>query len=107
MSKLALHNIVQKNPDHEMQSQQEASPKKSREWKPTVRIKEREQKFRQKLSISDLYPDRNYIKEVNESEGRYFLLLIIPVVVTALYNAISRQDLFNKMVAFFVEFLGQ
>lgn len=104
MSKLSLHNNVEK--DLNGQTQNEASPKTTREWKPTVRIKERQQKFRQKLSISDLYPDRNYIKEVNESEGRYFLLLIIPVVVTALYNSISRQDLFNKMVAFFVEFFG-
>jgi|GEM_PF-1264908 len=106
MSKLALHNIVEKDPNQEMSLQNETESKKSREWRPTVRIKERQQKFRQKLSISDLYPDRNYIKEVNESEGRYFLLLIIPVVVTALYNAISRQDLFNKMVAFFVGFFG-
>lgn len=105
MSKLALHNIVEKDPNQQP-LHQEVQPKKNREWKPTVRIKEREQKFRQKLSISDLYPDRNYIKEVDESEGRYFLLLIIPVVVTALYNSISRQDLFNKMVAFFVEFFG-
>ncbi len=101
MSKLTLNNSVETVPKEDDQ------PKKSREWKPSVRIKERKQTFRQKLSISDLYPDRNYIKEVNESEGRYFLLIIIPVVVTALYNAVSRQDLVNRLIAFLVETFGQ
>ena len=100
MSKLTLNGSVEKTPAVE------PKPQKSREWKPSVRIKERKQTFRQKLSISDLYPDRNYIKEVDESEGRYFLLLIIPVVVTALYNAVSRQDLLNRLVAFLVETFG-
>lgn len=100
MAKLSLNNSVESVP------QPESKPKKSREWKPSVRIKERKQTFRQKLNISDLYPDRNYIKDVNDSEGRYFLLVIIPVVVTALYNAISRQDLLNKLVDFLVKTLG-
>jgi len=104
MSKLSMNSPVENTPDPNKQEVE--PPKKSREWKPSVRIKDRKPTFRQKLSISDLYPDRNYIKEVNGSEGRYFLLLIIPVVVTALYNAVSRQDLYNRMVAFFVEFFG-
>lgn len=100
MSKLTLNTPIETNLN------EDPTPKKSREWKPSVRIKERTPKIRQKLNISDLYPDRNYIKEVNESEGRYFILLIIPVVVTAMYNAVSRQDLFNKLVDFLTRFFG-
>jgi len=105
MSKLSLNNPVVNTPDPN-KKEESVQPKKSREWKPSVRIKERKPAFRQKLSISDLYPDRNYIKDVTNNEGRYFILLIIPVVVTALYNAVSRQDLYNRLVAFFVEFFG-
>ena len=79
---------------------------KEREWKPTVRMTKRSETLRTKLRMSDLYPDQQYIKEVNNGELRYFLLLIIPVVVSALFAAVQRDDLFNKLVDIIVKFFS-
>jgi hypothetical protein len=79
-----------------------------REWKPTVRMTKRQESLRTKLRMSDLYPDKQYIKEVNNGELRYFILLVIPVVVSAIFAAVQRDDLFNKLVDIIVKFfIGQ
>lgn len=103
MSQLTLENNTQAIPD---QPQNESEEKTSREWKPTVRVQKRDESPRQKLRIRDLYPDKQYIKDVTDHESRYFLLLIVPVVVTAIYSATQREDLYSKLVEFFVKFFG-
>ena len=57
---------------------------------------------RQKLRISDLYPDEQFIKENSEHEYRYFILLVFPVVVTAALVIINRNGLYDELV-FFLE----
>lgn len=78
----------------------------SREWKPSVRIKKREGSPRQKLRIKDLSPDRQYIKEVNDSELKYFLLLVVPVVLVAIFNLAQRGDIYNRFIEFMVKFFS-
>lgn len=76
------------------------------EWKPDIRTKKKDESPKQKIRMRDLAPDKQYIKEVIDNESRYFLLIIIPVVVIALFTAIQRDDLYNRLIAFIVAFLS-
>ncbi|HQM85915.1 MAG TPA: hypothetical protein PLD55_14650 [bacterium] len=105
MSDLSLESNLDAIPQEPEKEQKESG--KPREWKPTVRMQKREQKTRTKLRIRDLYPDKQYIKEVNGKELRYFLLLIIPVIITAIFTAIQREDLYNRLVEILVKVLGK
>jgi hypothetical protein len=100
MSGLSLESNLDSIP------QEPAKEEKPREWKPTVRMQKREQKTRTKLRIRDLYPDKQYIKEINGRELRYFLLLVIPVIITAIFTAMQREDLYNRLVETLVKVLG-
>ncbi|HNW83346.1 MAG TPA: hypothetical protein PKG52_10695 [bacterium] len=78
-------------------------PIESKEWKPTVRMKKRDESPRQKLRIKDLSPDKQYVKDVIDNELKYFLLLSIPVVLTAIIALMARGDIYNRFVAFIVK----
>jgi hypothetical protein len=77
----------------------------TKEYRPSVRLKERQETIRQKLTIKDLKPERYYIKDVSDKELRYFLLLSLPIVVTAFVTAMQREDLVNKVVNLVVSFI--
>jgi len=79
--------------------------KVTREFRPSVRLKERKETLRQKLRIIDLLPNRNYIKDVSDRELRYFLILSLPIVVTAFVTAMKREELIGKLIAYLVSFL--
>lgn len=81
-------------------------PVVSKEWKPTVRMKKRDDSPRQKLRIKDLSPDKQYVKDVIDNELKYFLLLSIPVVFTAILALIARGDAYNRFVGFVVKFFS-
>lgn len=78
----------------------------SKEWKPTVRMKKRNDSPKQKIRIKDLSPDKQYVKDVIDNELKYFLLIIIPVVITAITALINRGDLHNRFIAFLVKFFS-
>lgn len=78
----------------------------AKEWKPTVRVKKRDDSPRQKLRIKDLSPDRQYVKDVIDNELKYFLLLSIPVVLTAILALMTRGDVYNRFVDFVVKFFS-
>ena len=77
----------------------------TREYRPSVRLKDRQETMRQKLTVKDLQPERYYIKDVSDKELRYFLLLSLPIVVTAFVTAIQREDLVNRIVNLVVSFI--
>lgn len=78
----------------------------SREWKPTVRVKKREEAPRQKIRIKDLSPDKQYVKDVNDNELKYFLLVAIPVIMVAIVSISNRSDSYNKLVDLIVKFFS-
>lgn len=98
------YNDDQVNEDSTEQSADSSTTSENREWKPTVRLQKRDSAAISKIRILDLYPDKHYIKEVNDGEVRYFLLLMIPVVVSAFFTAIQRDDLYNKFIDIIVKF---
>lgn len=53
---------------------------------------------RQKLSIADLKPDEVFIKENSEHEYKYFILLMIPLVVVAAFVIVHRNGLFEDFL---------
>ena len=55
---------------------------------------------RQKLRISDLSPDEEFIRENSVNEYKYFILLIIPIVVTAIFALIHRNALYEELLVF-------
>jgi len=78
----------------------------SKEWKPTVRMKKRDDTPKQKLRIKDLSPDKKYVKDVIDNELKYFLLVAIPVIITAITALINRGDLHNRLVDTLVKFFS-
>jgi hypothetical protein len=89
----------------ESSSMEYKTEKITREYRPSVRLKERQETMRQKLTIKDLQPERYYIKDVSDKELRYFLLLSLPIVVTAFVTAMQREDLVNRIVNLVVSFI--
>ena len=55
---------------------------------------------RQKLRISDLSPDEEFIRENSVNEYKYFILLIIPIVITAVSVIIHRNGLYEELLTF-------
>lgn len=100
MSKYSLSNgYVEPKEEKVTEASVEGVP---REWKPTVRLQKRASDMVTKIRISDLYPDKQYIKEVNDGELRYFLLLILPVAVAAFFSTVQRDNLYNKFIDYIV-----
>lgn len=62
---------------------------------------------RQKLRIADLYPDEQFIKENSTHEYKYFILMIMPVVVTSLFVFVHKNDLYNEFLVFLEEFFSK
>ncbi|MGI6394996.1 MAG: hypothetical protein ACOX2F_09785 [bacterium] len=103
MSKLSLKNEYDPTQKTVGESREKSSPF---EYKPSVRLQKREQKLRSKLRIKDLYPDRQNIKEVSGKEFKYFILLIVPIAVTAVFMAIQNENLYNRIIKTIVSFWG-
>jgi len=61
---------------------------------------------RQKLRISDLYPDEQFLKEISTHEYKYFILMVIPVIITSAFVIVNRNNLYNEFLAFLEEFLS-
>lgn len=61
---------------------------------------------RQKLRISDLYPDEKFLKENLMHEYKYFILMVLPVIVTSFFVLIHRNDLYNEFLTFLEEFFS-
>ena len=55
---------------------------------------------RQKLRISDLCPDEEFIRENSVNEYKYFILLIVPIVVTAVFALIHNNGLYEELLVF-------
>lgn len=55
---------------------------------------------RQKLRISDLYPDEQFIKEYSTHEYKYFILMILPVAVASVFVLVQKLDLYNEFLTF-------
>lgn len=55
---------------------------------------------RQKLRVSDLYPDEDFIRENSVNEYKYFILLIIPIVITAMFALVYRNGVYEEMLTF-------
>jgi hypothetical protein len=91
-----------KDPEKPMEYRPE---KVTREFRPSVRLQERQVTLRQKLRIKDLAPDRKFIKDSSEKELRYFLLLTLPIVVTAFVTALEREDLVKRIIQFLISLL--
>ncbi|MBO7126380.1 hypothetical protein J6W78_02430 [bacterium] len=62
---------------------------------------------RQKLRISDLYPDEKFLKENLMHEYKYFILMVLPVIVTSAVVLIHRNNLYNEFLAYLEEFFSQ
>ena len=62
---------------------------------------------RQKLRIADLYPDEQFIKENSTHEYKYFILMILPVIITSIFVFVHRNDLYNELLDFLEKFLSQ
>lgn len=61
---------------------------------------------RQKLSIADLKPDEAFIKENSEHEYKYFILLMIPLVITATFVLVPRNGLLDDFLVFLESILS-
>ncbi len=55
---------------------------------------------RQKLRISDLYPDEQFIKETSTHEYKYFILMVFPVIITSAFVLLQRNGLYDDLLAF-------
>lgn len=115
MSKIALEKDpskketeIQTGTEAVMPGSEHAKPvtSESKEWKPTVRMKKRDDTPRQKLRIKDLSPDKQYVKDVIDNELKYFLLVAIPLIITAITALINRGDLHNRLVDTLVKFFS-
>ncbi|MBQ4438892.1 hypothetical protein II898_08445 [bacterium] len=62
---------------------------------------------RQKLRIADLYPDEKFLKESLMQEYKYFILMVLPVLVTSAVALVHRNNLYNDFLVFLEEFLSQ
>ena len=62
---------------------------------------------RQKLRIADLYPDEQFIKENSTHEYKYFILMVLPVLVTSLFVLVHKNDLYNEFLVFLEEFFSK
>ena len=62
---------------------------------------------RQKLRISDLYPDEQFLKESLMQEYKYFILMVLPVIITSAFVLVHRNNLYNEFLAYLEEFLSQ
>ena len=62
---------------------------------------------RQKLRIADLYPDEKFLKESLMQEYKYFILMVLPVLVTPAVALVHRNNLYNEFLAYLEEFLSQ
>lgn len=62
---------------------------------------------RQKLRISDLYPDEQFLKENLMHEYKYFILMVLPVIITSAFVLVHRNNLYNEFLAYLEEFLSQ
>lgn len=62
---------------------------------------------RQKLRIADLYPDEKFLKESLMQEYKYFILMVLPVLVTSAVVLVHRNNLYNDFLVFLEEFLSQ
>ncbi len=87
------------------QSMEYKPEKVTREFRPSVRLQERQATLRQKLRIKDLHPDRKYIKESSEKELRYFLLLVLPIAATAFVTAAQREGYIRTLIEMIVSYL--
>ena len=61
---------------------------------------------RQKLRIADLKPDEEFIKESSEHEYKYFILLMIPLVVTAAFVLVNKNGLYEDFLVFLESILS-
>lgn len=55
---------------------------------------------RQKLRISDLYPDEQFLKESLTQEYKRFALMVLPVIITSIFVLVHRNDLYNEFLTF-------
>ena len=55
---------------------------------------------RQKLRISDLYPDEQFLKESLTHEYKYFILFLLPVMITSVFVLVHRNNLYNEFLEF-------
>ena len=62
---------------------------------------------RQKLRISDLYPDEQFLKEYSTHEYKYFILMILPVVVASVFVLVQKNDLYNEFLTFLESFFSK
>ncbi len=62
---------------------------------------------RQKLRISDLYPDEQFIREISMHEYKYFILMVLPVIVTSAFVLVHRNNLYNEFIAFLEPFFSK
>ena len=62
---------------------------------------------RQKLRIADLYPDEQFMKENSTHEYKYFILMVLPVIITSAFVLVHRNDLYNEFRAFLETFLSK
>lgn len=76
----------------------------SKETKGPIRPQKHEAFPRQKLRISDLYPDKQLIKEAADNEYKYFLLLMFPVIIIAFFVVFQRYNLYQKLAEFLLQF---
>lgn len=53
---------------------------------------------RQKLRISDLCSDEQFLKENSEHEYRYFILLMLPLILTAAFVLVHRNGLYEDLL---------
>lgn len=56
---------------------------------------------RQKLRISDFYPDEQFIKATFEHEYKDFILLLLPVIITAIFVIIHKGNFYMDLIKFF------
>ena len=61
---------------------------------------------RQKLRISDLYPDEKFLKESTTQEYKYFILFVLPVIITSAFVLVHRNNLYNEFLAFLESFFA-
>jgi len=62
---------------------------------------------RQKLRISDLYPDEQFLKESLMQEYKYFILMVLPVIVTSLFVLVHKNNLYNEFLVFLEAFFSK
>ena len=55
---------------------------------------------RQKLRIADLYPDEQFLRDISTHEYRYFVLMILPVVIASVFVLVQKNDLYNEFLTF-------